>query len=532
MPRALRLVLLLLLLGCGWSSASARPIVWTRASDVASLDPHAQNDNIAHALYHQIYEPLLIRDALGKVQPALAESWELSQDPTVWQFKLRARVKFHDGVPLTADDVVFSLNRARQPTSEMRVLLASIEAVTRVDDLTVRIKTRGANPLLPWTLTNAFIMSKTWTEKNRGARVPDFRTPEGAFFAVNANGTGPYVLTERQPGQRTLLKRNDEYWGRGIVPLEIEEIEYRPIVGDDERVAAFTSGAADLIQDIPVQAIQKLAATPGVKINEGPENRTIFLGMNVGIAPLATSDVKDRNPFAIKAVRQAVNMTVNRQAIQKDVMLGHAIPTGTIVPPPVNGYVKQLDVIPPLDPAKAKELLIQAGFPDGFSVTLNCPKGRYVNDEAVCKAVSEQLSKIGIRVDVTALERAAHVALITRTPPLVDFYMMGFAVPTLDSDYMLQQLVHGRTARAGLFNGTRFSNPEIDKLIDGINQEADIGRRSQVISQIWRAVQEEVIYIPLHVQTLAYAMKSDLDLLVDIENQPKFKFVKFRKQQG
>jgi peptide/nickel transport system substrate-binding protein len=213
-------------------------------------------------------------------------------------------------------------------------------------------------------------------------------------------------------------------------------------------------------------------------------------------------------------------------------MKGHAIPTGTIAPPMINGYVKQLDRIPPLDLAKAKELVASAGFPDGFSATLNCPQGRYINDAGICQAIADQLAKIGITISITTLDRMQHLALIQKQPPLTDFYLMGFSVPTLDSEYELQQLFHSRTARAGQFNATRYSNADVDRMIDGLPQETDLGRRNQVIGQVWRLVHEETIYVPLHVQTLAYVMKSDLDVLVDIENQPKLKFVKFRKQQG
>nr|PZN80813.1 MAG: peptide ABC transporter substrate-binding protein [Pseudomonadota bacterium] len=508
-------------------AAEARTVTWARSGDALTLDPHALNEGVTHALAHQIYEPLIIRDSQGKPLPALAESWELTADPTVWEFKLRSGVKFHDGRPFTADDVIFSFKRALQPASDMKQLLSSVDELIKVDDHTLRIKTKGPNPLLPANLTDLFIMSKGWAEEHGATKVQDVENGEQSFAALNANGTGPFVLVSREPGQKTVLRRNDTYWGRGQVPLEISELIYLPIQSDEKRIEALLSGEVDFVQDVPVQDIKRLQEDDGVRVVVGPENRSIFLGLNVGDAELATSDVKGKNPFADKRVRHAINMAVNRQAIQREVMHGQSIPTGIIVPPGVNGYSKELDVIPPNDIETAKALMAEAGYPDGFSVTLNCPNDRYVNDEAICKAVVEQLAQIGIKAQLVALPKAAHFQLIQNLKS--DFYLLGWGVPTFDSHYILSHLYHTKTDRQGTWNGTRYSNPDVDNMIDSLTSEADLVRRNETMVNIWRILQEETIYIPIHIQTMTYAMKPDLEIAVDISNQPKLKLMKVRK---
>lgn len=510
-------------------AAEARTVTWARSGDSLTLDPHAVNEGMTHALAHQIYEPLIIRDSQGKSLPALAESWQMTSDPTVWEFKLRSGVKFHDGKPFTADDVIFSFQRALQPASSMKPLLSSIEQLIKVDDFTLQVKTKRPNPLLPASLTDLFIMSKGWAEEHDVTQVQDLKAGEQSYAALHANGTGPFVLVSREPGVKTVMRRNETYWGRGQAPIEISELVYLPIKSDERRIEALRSGDVDFVQDVPVREIQRLQEEDGIRVAVGPENRSIFLGLNVGGAELATSDVKGRNPFADKRVRHAINMAVDRQAIQRDVMHGQSIPTGFIAPPGVNGYSKELDVIPPNDIEAAKAMMAEAGYPDGFSVTLHCPNDSYVNDKAICEAVVGQLAEIGIKAHLVAQPKAAHFPLVQNEES--DFYLLGWGVPTFDSHYILSHLYHTKTGEEGDWNGTRYSNPEVDGMIDSLSADTDLVRRNEIIASIWRILQEETIYVPIHVQTLAYAMKPDLDIPVDISNRPKLKLVKLRKPE-
>src|SRR5215475_8268182 len=267
------------------TTADARSVKWARGADALSLDPYAQNEGPTIAFNNQVYEPLILRDNANKLIPGLAVSWKLA-DPTTWEFKLRPGVKFHGGEDFSADDVVFSLQRALAPTSDYKGYLADTKEVVKVDDLTVQIKTNRPSPLVPDNLTSVFIMSKKWAEAHNATKPQDFKNKEENFAVRNANGTGPFALVTREPDVKTVLKRNDAYWGRGEVPLEITELVLNPIKADATRVAALLSGEVDFVQDVPVQDIERLKSSPNLHVTTGPENRTIFLGMDVGSAQL------------------------------------------------------------------------------------------------------------------------------------------------------------------------------------------------------------------------------------------------------
>src|SRR5262245_23769649 len=344
------------ILALAGSTADARAVKWARSGDALTLDPHAQNEGPTHNVLHLIYEPLILRDRTGKLLPTLAISWRTTEDPTVWEFKLRQGVKFHDGSPFNADDVTFSLERALQPNSDMKGLLTFIETVRKTDDYTVHIKTKGPNPLVPNYLTNLYMMSQKWSQSNNTVTVQDYKEKKDNFSVRNANGTGPYVLVSREQDVRTQLRRNEAYWGKGEYPLGVSEITYLTIRSDATRIAALLSGEVDFVQDVPVQDIERLEKTPGIKVNFGPENRTIFLGLDVASPELKSSNVKGKNPFADKRVRQALSMAIDREAIKRVVMRGQSIPAGVVAPPFVNGYTKELDRIHKVGLEQAREL--------------------------------------------------------------------------------------------------------------------------------------------------------------------------------
>ena len=510
--------------------ADARTLHWARSGDALTLDPHAQNESPTHALNHHIYEPLVLRDPTGKMTPGLAVSWKVTSDPSVWEFKLRPNVAFHNGNPFTADDVVFSLDRARQPTSDMKGLLTSIESVKTIDNLTVHVKTSAPNPLLPNNLTNTFIMDKKWAETNNAQKPQDFKNKEENYAVRHANGTGPFVLVSRQPDVKTVMRRNDKYWGIGAVPLEVTEIVYTPIKSDATRVAALLSGEVDFVQDVPVQDIERLKSTQNLRVNLGPENRTIFFGMNVGAADLKSDNVQGKNPFADKRVRQAMNMALNRTAIQRVVMRGQSVPTGVIMPPFVNGWTKELDAAPPADIAKAKTLMTEAGYGNGFSVSMHCPNDRYVNDEGICQAAVGMFGQIGVKVNLVSQSKSLHFPLIQKNPAETDFYLVGWGVPPFDSEYIFSFLYHTRGGKYGSWNATGYGSAELDAMIQSLAGETDTAKRNATIAKIWARVQDDVIYLPVHHQVLAFAMKSDIDIPVDPENQAKLKFVSFKRK--
>ena len=503
--------------------ASAETLRWARAGDSLTLDPHAQNEGPTHTLAHQIYEPLIIRDMTGEFQAALATDWAPKEDdPNVWVFNLRQGVTYHDGAEFTAEDVVFSINRAKSEQSNMKELLNSVVEVRAVDDHTVEFVTDGPNPILPSNLTNLFMMDKGWAEANNVVDVQDVEGGEQTFAATNANGTGAYRLVSREPDVRTVLEQNENYWGMEDFPMDVTRIEYTPIQNAATRVAALLSGEVDFIQDVPVQDLGRVGETEGLVVKTAPQNRVIFFGMNMGADDLENDDVEGKNPLADVRVRRAISMAVNRDAIKQVVMRGQSQPAGMIAPPFVNGWTEEMDASAKTDIEGAKALMEEAGYGDGFSVQLDCPNDRYVNDEAICQAAVGMLAQIGITVNLDAIPKAQHFPKITEGK--TDFYMLGWGVPTYDSEYIFNFLVHGREADIGTLNGTGFDNDELDAKIKSLASNTDLKARNADIADIWRTVQDEQLYIPIHHQVLNWGMSNAVGAEVDPEDQPRVKF--------
>lgn len=513
----------LVALALSTTCADAQSVKWARSGDALTFDPHSQNEGPTSNLLAQVYETLIHRGIDGKLNPLVATEWKITADPNVWEFKIREGVKFHGGETLTAEDCAYSINRAMQPNSGMRGLLTSIDSVTAVNPTTLHIKTKGPNPLLPSYLTGIFMMSKSWSEANGAGTVQDFKEKKDNHAVRNANGTGAYTLVSREQDVKTVLKKNENYWNKSI-KHGFKEITYVVIKQDATRVAALLSGEVDLVHDMPVQDIERVAATPGYRVNMGPENRAIFLGVNVAKEPAAATDVKDRNPFADKRVRKAISIAIDREAIQKRVMRGQSIPAGSIIPPFVAGYTKEMDAVPKVDVAAAKALMTEAGFPNGFATRLDCPNDRYVSDEAICQAVAAMLARIDIKVSLNSQSKTKHFPLIEKNPPETDFFLLGWGVPTYDSHYIFTFLYAGREGKEGAFNGTRLNDPVLNKKIEALTSEVDLKKRDAMVAEIWKQLHEETIYIPIHNQTLAYAMKDSLDIPVSPQNSIDMRF--------
>ncbi|MEN8660851.1 MAG: ABC transporter substrate-binding protein [Marivita sp.] len=505
------------------ATVNAETLRWARSGDALTLDPHAQNEGPTHTIRHQMYEPLIIRDVTGAFEPALATDWAPSaDDANVWVFNLREGVKFHDGADFTAEDVVFSFERAKQPNSDMKELIGSITEVRAVDDYTIEMVTDGPNPILPSNLTNLFIMDKGWTEANNTANVQDFEGGEITFATTNANGTGPYILESREPDVKTVMVKNDNYWGIDQFPMEVTEIVYTPIQNAATRVAAMLSGEVDFLQDMPVQDLERVNSAEGLVVKQAPQNRVIFFGMNQGADDIESDNVDGKNPLADVRVRKAMSMAVNRDAIRQVVMRGQSQPAGMIAPPFVNGWTEAMDSESTTDIEGAKALLAEAGYADGFSIRLDCPNDRYVNDEAICQAAVGMMGQIGVTVNLDAKPKAQHFPLITEGQ--TDFYMLGWGVPTYDSEYIFNFLVHGRESDVGTWNGTGFDNDELDAKIKSLASNTDLEARNADIASIWRVVQDEQLYIPIHHQVLNWGMSEKVGIDVDPEDQPKIKY--------
>lgn len=504
------------------AAAQAETLRWARVGDALTLDPHAANEGPTSTLLHHIYETLVGRATDGSLAPSLATEWFIHpDDPTVWVFKLRQGVTFHDGAAFNAEDVVFSMDRVRAETSDFKGLHTAVDSITAVDDHTVHIKMSGPSPLYVQNLTNTFMIDKGWAEANGVIAPQNFKAGEENFAVRNTNGTGPYRLVSRDPEVRTVMAYNATHWGAAP---QVTEIIYTPIKEAATRVAALLSGEVDFVQDVPVQDIARLEQTAGIKVATGPENRSIFFGYDMGSAKLRSADVAD-NPFAKPQVREALALALDRDAIRQVVMRGQSQPSGVAMPPFVNGWTPELDAYAKPDYDRAKALLAEAGYAGGFSVNLNCPNDRYLNDEAICQAYVGMLGRIGIKANLISQSRTIHFPAIQNGE--TDMYLLGWGVPTFDSAYVFNFLIHTKEGSRGGWNGSVYSNTEVDAKIVSLATETDLARRDATVAEIWQQVQQDRVLLAIHNQLLAYAIKDGINLAVHPENQPKMTTVTF-----
>jgi peptide/nickel transport system substrate-binding protein len=496
--------------------ADAETLRWARVGDALTLDPHSQNEGPTSTLLHHIYETLVLRANDGSLMPRLATSWRIHpDDPTIWEFTLREGVTFHDGTPFTAEDVVFSLNRARAETSDFKGLHAAVADVMAVDDMTVHVKMTGEAPLWVQNLTNTFMVSRAWAEANGVTAPQNFSAGEENFAVRNTNGTGPYVLVSRDPEVRTVLRVNENHWAE--TPPAVTDIIYTPITEAATRVAALLAGDVDFVQDVPVQDIARLEQTAGIRVTTGPENRNIFFSYDQGSEDLRSASVEG-NPFANPLVREAMALALDRDAIQQVVMRGQSQPSAAPLPPFVNGWTEEMHAYSGPDYARATELMAEAGYADGFSVDFHCPNDRYLNDEAICTAFVGMLGRIGINANLVSQSRTLHFPLIQNRE--IDFYLLGWGVPTFDSQYVFDFLVATREGARGGWNGSNYSNPDADALIEAMATETDLEARNQMIADVWNMVMEDRVFLNVHNQLLAYATREGLNIDVHPENQP------------
>jgi peptide/nickel transport system substrate-binding protein len=315
----LKPILLSLALATACGLASAVTVRIANQGDAMSLDPHSLNESLQLTFTGNIYEPLVGRDKKLGLVPALATSWS-QPSPTVWRFELRKGVKFHDGTPFTADDVVFSFQRAAGEGSDMKAYTSSIKEVRKIDDHVVEIETTSPFPILPDVISLVYIMSKKWCEENKAITPVDRRKGIENTASFKSNGTGPFLTKERQPNTRTVLVRNPNYWDK--VESNVDEVVFTPIGNDATRVAALLSGEIDIMEPVPLQDVERLKANPNLKVLQGPELRTIFLGMDQKRDELLFSNIKGKNPFKDVRVRRAFYQAIDIETIKRRVMRG------------------------------------------------------------------------------------------------------------------------------------------------------------------------------------------------------------------
>jgi peptide/nickel transport system substrate-binding protein len=517
------LVASLLVSGPAASGPVQRVFRYAGLGDALELDPHGVNEGQTNALRLAVYEGLVRRSWDLALEPALAVSWS-NPSPTTWRFHLRPGVKFHDGSPFTADDVVFSFRRATHRSSDMRSYVAGVKDVVKVDDLTVDYLTEAPDPILLNKLAYHFILSRRWAERH-GALEPSPRTATESPTARQANGTGPFRLVERIPDTRIVFEGNPAWWGRSAKGHNLDRVEYRPIASAATRVAALLSGEVDLVYPVPPQDLARIRATPGFRVLETPELRTIYLGFDHRRDELLDLPGSGRNPFKDVRVRRAVLQAIDVEAIQKKVMRGSARVNALLAAPAVQGYDPRLDVRLPYDPDASRRLLAQAGWPQGFRVTLDCTNDRYVNDEAICQAIVPMLARVGIQVNLNS--QTKNIVFEKIRSYRTSFYLMGWTPTTLDTHYTLANLAIEQPPEPS-WNCGRYAPPGLATLTRAIAVEMDPARRQAMLSDALQTIRDDVGYVPLHDQTVAWAVRDGVEVDVSPDNIVRPFLVKVR----
>jgi len=513
-------ILLASVLATTYSFTSAQTVRIANIGDALSMDPHSLAETVQLSTLNNIYEALTTFDKNLRLVPALATSWE-QVSPTVWRFHLRQGVRFHDGKPLKADDVVFSFKRATSEVSDMRPHVSTIKEVRKVDDHTVDIETKGPFPILPAAIFVIYIMNKEWSEANQAVVPVDRRKGVENAASFRANGTGPFRLKSRQPDVRTVFERNDDYWDN--IESNLREIIFTPVTNDATRVAALLSGSIDVIEPVPVQDIGRINANPATQVITGPEIRTVYLGMDVSRDELLYSSVKGKNPFKDKRVRQAFYQAIDIENIKKSVMRDMSVPSALMVGAGVNGFQPDMKRLP-YDPNAAKQLMIEAGYGDGFELTMNCPNDRYMNDSRICQAVAANLARIGVKISLQAETKATYFPKIFNRD--TSFYLHAWTPAANDAHNALNSLIACPDGSgAGTFNLGTYCNPVVDDLIKKIQAEADPKQRDAFIRKAFEIHANDIGHLPLHQQVLMWGISNKVTIAQRADNMMLYKWI-------
>ncbi len=494
-----------------------------------AFDPQTMDPQALALLYHsrvafQIYESLVTRNERFEIEPGLAVSWAPS-GPLAWRFKLRQGVVFHDGTPFTADDAVFSIERAMAPPSQRAFQLKGVTAVKKVDAQTIELQLEQPDAVLPEKTQFVVMMSKAWCEKHGVQKAQDFNAKQETFAVRNANGTGPYRLEKYEPDVRTVLKRHDAWWGWADKRHgNVDDVTFLTIKSDATRLAALASGEVDLVLDPPFQDIERLKADPRLAIASIPDLGQQYLTFDQARDELQDSDVKGKNPFKDLRVRKAVYHAINIDLILKKVLRGQGVPTGGFLSTRVDGSPPELDKRLPYDPAKAKALLAEAGYPNGFSVTLDCVNIAW--REGVCQAAAAMLTQVGIRTQLRSSPTNQFFPKLSQgTASFVEF---GWT-PNTDAWASLNALFRSYDKGGlGTFNAGRYSNPKLDSLIDAMRIEPDLTRRRAMVAVVLRLLAEEIPYVPLYRRTLNWVMAKKVTLAQWPNDTLELRFVKLK----
>lgn len=488
-------------------AAQAETFKWASKTDPQTMDPHAVNAAPVLGFLNNVYEGLVRRNKSMAVEGALAESWEALGDKG-WRFNLRRDVTFHDGSAFTAEDVLFSYQRASSEQADTGSWFAPVSSVEVVDEFTIDFLTHKPNPLFPSSIANFMILDKGWAEAN-GAELPAKDAENHA--TLNANGTGAFRLVERQPGLKTVLEPFDKWWGTPT--HNVTRAEFTPIQNPATAVAALLSGEVDMINPVPIQDAERLKQSDNVDVIQGVEARVIMFGFPHQAETLKYGpDTGKPNPFRDLRVRQAVAKAINVDALIATIMRGNAEPVSQLVSPAMSGYATSLAARPAFDVEGAKALLAEAGYENGFSFGLKCPNDRYLNDEAICQATVAMLAQIGLKAELDAMPVRNYWPELRADN--FDMYLLGWSPGTFDAEHPIRFLAHtpNKEKKLGSWNFGDFSNARIDEMLPGMQSEINPEKRQALLDEAAKILQDEVAYVPMYVQPLLWGVRDNIEL--------------------
>ena len=495
----LRLLVIALAVFACLAPASAKTLRMAYDADPTSLDPHEQLASATLQLSHLVFDPLLRFRKDLTLEPRLATRWEKIDDLTT-RFHLRAGVRFHSGRTLKAADVVWTFNRLKQ-SPDFKALFEPFSEAKVVDDLTVDLITKGPYPLVLNLATYIFPMDREfYAGTDERSHPKDEIAKQGASFAsTHVSGTGPFIVTEREQGVRLEFKRFGDYWDKGS-PSNIDTIVFTPIKEPATRVAALLAGDVDFIAPVPPSDFDRIKGDACCTLITMPSTRILIFELN------------EQRVAAFKdpRVRLAVNYAVNRQGIDAKIMRGFATPAGELSPPGYGGYDPAL--LPRFDIEKAKALMAEAGYADGFSVTMMAPNNRYIEDKRIAEAVAAMLAKINIKVDLQTMPKAQYWQRFDERA--ADIMMIGWQSDTQDSANFYEFLVMTPDPKTGYgqYNAGNYSNPEVNRLTLATQTMTDAKARAETLQKIERLIYDDAALVPLHWQHLSWAARKDVEI--------------------
>jgi peptide/nickel transport system substrate-binding protein len=478
------------------AAAQEKSVTIGLTADPSHLYPLAGEELSSNIMYYHLYDPLVKRTADLEFVPGLAESWE-NVDDTTWRFKLREGVTFHNGNALTADDVVFTVEKAR--VSIRPDLVANIAEITAVDDLTVEITTPQPYAVLPNDLAEVLILDEDYTTETGDEQMD-----------LKPMGTGPYKLEEWIKEERLELSAFEDYWAGAP---EIDSVTFRPITNPATRTAALLTGEVDVIQDLAVRDVERVRSEDGFEVITRPSLLNVVLALDTRAE---SPTIEGENPMTDQRVREAIARAIDVDAINQIVMNGLATPSEQFVPASHLGYVEGMNFreMYPVDIEKAKQLMADAGHADGFTMTLDATNNRYVNDAQIAQALASMLAKINIDLKLNIMPKSNFWGYIRVPTDQSSFIMSGWDVPSGDAGSMYAALFYSRDQKEGYgqVNRGSYANPELDKLVDEADATPSVEERDRILQEATKVLMADIPMIPVHYEQDIYGVRDGVTL--------------------